>query len=407
MASTFASAQTTTAGPTPAEASIAEARKAIAARPEQPEPYNSLAVALLRRARETSDETYLQQADEAVRRALQFAPENFESQRTMVSVLLARHEYPAALDQARLLNRRNADDVLVYGLLTEANAELGNYDEAEKAAQWMLDLRPGNLPALVNAAYLRELFGDPDGACEALDLALQSTAPGETEEMAWILSRMGHMRLISGNADAADKLVHQALDTFPGYPEALESLAQIRLAQKRYDEAITLLKQRQQASARAEKLYHLAEALELAGRKNEAKQAFAEFEAKALTESASTDNANRELIVYYVDYAHQPQTALQLAKREIARRHDVYTLDAYAWALHASGQDEEAQRQMAMALAPGTRDAKLFHHAGEIALKLGDVPGAESYLKQSVQLNSADSDQARITLASLPAAHGR
>ena len=31
---------------------------------------------------------------------------------------------------------------MVYGLLTDAHVELGNYAEAEKACQWMLDLRP-------------------------------------------------------------------------------------------------------------------------------------------------------------------------------------------------------------------------------------------------------------------------
>jgi Tfp pilus assembly protein PilF len=79
----------------------------------------------------------------------------------------------------------------------------------------------------------------------------------------------------------------------------------------------------------------------------------------------------------------------------------VYTLDAYAWALHVNGQDAEARKQIETALAVGVRDAKLFRHAGEIALKTGDVPAAERYLKQSTELNTVDSDQARRTLAGL------
>ena len=57
--------------------------------------------------------------------------------------------------------------MLVYGFLVDAYAELGDYAEAEKAAQWMLDLRPGNVPGLTRAAYLRELFGDLDGRARA------------------------------------------------------------------------------------------------------------------------------------------------------------------------------------------------------------------------------------------------
>ena len=43
---------------------------------------------------------------------------------------------------------------MVYGLLTDANIELGNYSDAETSAQWMLNLRPGNVPALTRAAHI-------------------------------------------------------------------------------------------------------------------------------------------------------------------------------------------------------------------------------------------------------------
>src|ERR1700686_583008 len=88
IATTFSPAES--ARPSPAETSIAQARKAIAAKPERAEAYNSLAVAFPRRARETSAASYIQQADKAVQRALQLAPDNFESQRTQVSVLLEK-----------------------------------------------------------------------------------------------------------------------------------------------------------------------------------------------------------------------------------------------------------------------------------------------------------------------------
>jgi hypothetical protein len=43
----------------------------------------------------------------------------------------------------------------------------------------------------------------------------------------------------------------------------------------------------------------------------------------------------------------------------------------------------------------------MFRHAGEIALKSGDKAAAEHYLRESAELNSMGSEQARITLASL------
>ena len=332
--------------------------------------------------------------------AAQNAPNNFDTQKAQVSILLGEHEYPAALEAAKSLNKRLPDDVAVYGLLTDANVELGNYKDAEDAAQWMLNLRPGNLPALMRAAHLRELFGETEGAYQLLEMAYESTPPTETEARAGILTRMGHLRLAAGNTDAAEKLLQRALASFPNYPAALGNLAEVRITQKRYEEAVALLQQRYQSAPRAGHLYDLAEALQLAGREDEAQRAYADFETKSLLESNKKDNSNHELIFYYADHAQQPGKALKVAQQEYAWRHDVYTLDAYAWALHVNGQDVEARKQMEVALAVGIRDAKLFRHAGEIAFAAGDLAAAEHYLKQSAELNTMDSEQARVVLAS-------
>src|ERR1700746_1426636 len=182
----------------PAERSIAEARKAIEKKPAQFSAYNQLAIALSRRARETSDVTFYAQAEDALKKSFALAPGNLEAEKIRVWLLLGRHEFGAALAAATELNQRVPDDVLVYGFLTDANAELGNYQAAEKSAQWMLNLRPGNLPGITRAAYLRELFGDVDGAYELMDMAYQSTTPTEVEDRAWILSQMGHLKLSVG-----------------------------------------------------------------------------------------------------------------------------------------------------------------------------------------------------------------
>lgn len=401
----LASAQSTTGAastdPLPAEPSITQARKAISDKPKDYAGYNLLATVLVRRAQETFDVSFYAQAEEAVKKSLAVFPDNFETEKIEVSILLGEHEFPAALEAAKALNKRALDDVMVYGLLTDADVELGNYKDAEDSATWMLNLRRGNRPAYIRAANLREIFGDPEGACEMADLAFQSTIPSEAEERASLLTQMGHFRFNSGNTDAAEKLFQQALAAFPNYPRTLGNLAQLRIVQKRYAEAIGLLQQRYRNVPRAQNLYDLAEALQLGGRNSEAERAFADFEAKALVESVRKDNSNRELVFYYADHAHQPAKALDVAKRECAWRRDVYTLDAYAWALHVNGQDEEARKQIETALAVGIRDAKLFRHAGEIVLKAGDIPTAEGYLKQSAEMNAVDSEQARRTLAGM------
>ncbi|MBI2876952.1 MAG: tetratricopeptide repeat protein [Candidatus Tectomicrobia bacterium] len=387
----------------PAEQKIAWARKAIEVNPERYEAYNDLALALARRARETSDPAYYDRAEEALQHSFRLSPDNLEGRKVRIWLLLGRHEFAQALEQARALNRQVPDDLLIYGFLTDAHVELGDYPEAEGAAQWMLDLRPGNLPGLTRAAYLRELFGDTEGAVELLEAAYQRTPPAEVEDRAWILTHLAHLQWMVGKVENADRLLAQALALFPRYHYALAHLARVRIAQRRTPEAVDLLRQRYQSAPHPENLYTLAEALERAGHIAEARRTYGAFEEKARAEMHRADNANRELIFYYADHAHQPSEALRVARIEIARRRDLYTLDAYAWALHVNGNASEARKQIEKALAVGIRDASLFYHAGAIASKAKDRTAATRYLRQSLEANprSEVSGAARQALASL------
>lgn len=146
-----------------------------------------------------------------------------------------------------------------------------------------------------------------------------------------------------------------------------------------------------------------------AGKPGEGTALFAEFEAKAKKEIAAADNANRETIFYYADYANRPDEALRIAAHEFERRIDVYTLDAYGWALAMNGRNDEARQHLQDALAVGVRDAQLLYHAGIIAQRAGDVAGAANLLRQSLQLNpvSEFAAAARAALEKLSAQSAR
>ena len=385
----------------PAQLSVANAQRLIGKNPKDFEAYNALALALARRARETSDPNFYTQAEEALQKSFAVSPGNYDGARIQVWLLLGQHEFAAALDEATKLNKRIPDDVMIYGFLTDANIELGNYSAAERAAQWMLNLRAANLAGLTRAAYLRELYGDPEGAVELMKMALDSTPLSEVEDRAWITTQIAHLELATGKTGEAEKLLQQALASFPGYHYALRNLGKLRMQQKRYDEAVAFFQQRYQAAPHAENLFDLAEAQQIAGRTVEARRSFAEFERKSLAETSRADNSNHELIIYYADYANQPAKALEVARREYSRRRDVFTLDCYAWALHVNGQDVEARKQIEAALAIGIQDANMLRHAGEIAGSSGDMLAAQRYLRQAADLNAPGSDRARATLAGL------
>lgn len=385
---TFAAAQTGPAAPppsamTPAEIGIQKAQAQIAKQPDHASYYNSLAMAYARRARETSDVRFYQKAEETLQRALELSPNDFEAMKVQAWLLLGRHEFAKALEAATALNKRTPDDVTVYGYLADANAELGNYAAAVDAVQWMLKIRPGNVAGVTRAAYLRELHGDISGALELMQMAYDSTPYQETEDRAWLLTQMAHLHFLTGDLKESEKYAQGALGLFPGYHYALGTLAQVRVAQQRYDEAVALLEQRYAAAPHAENLYALAEALSRAGRESEASKDFAEFERLSLAESAIGDNSNHELMAYYTDFAHQPGKALSIAERELARRHDVNTLDCYAWALAASGDYAGADVQIHKALAFGVKDPRILYHAGAITAHLHKDVEARRPLKDA------------------------
>lgn len=352
---------------TPAEMAVQKAETEVRKNADSYAAYNSLAMALARRARETSDVAFYAQSEEALHKSFSLSAANYGGRKVQTWLLLGRHEFAKARDLAIELNRQMPDDVTVYGYLADANAELGNYQEAVDATQWMLNLRPGNVPGLTRAAYLRELHGDFDGAIDLMQQAYESAPSQEMEDRAWLLVQIAHLQLLPGRLAEAERYATGALALFDGYHYALGVLAQIRMAQKDYAGAAELFRKRFSAAPHAENLFALGEALHLAGNTDGARKVFADFEKQALKESTMADNANHELVAYYNDYAHAPEKALRIAEQELARRHDAYTLDAYAWSLAESGDYTSAALQMRRALAFGIRDPKVIRHAEAIA----------------------------------------
>jgi tetratricopeptide (TPR) repeat protein len=375
---------------TPAEQAIKQAAANIQTQPSHYPYYDDLAMAYARRARETSDAQFYAKAEETLRKAFAIAPDNFEGLKVQAFLQLERHEYARALESATKLNKAVPDDIAVYGYLVDANVELGNYKDAITAAQWMLNLRPGNRGGLIHASYLRELHGNLPGALDLMRMAYEATPQSESEDRAWMLAQVSHLELLSGDLPQAEMAANSALRAFADYHYALAALAQVRIAQGRYEDAVSLLRQHYEAAPHAENLFVLAEAQELAGRHEDAQASFRKFEGLSRAESELADNSNRELTSYYVDHAGDPAKALEVARREIARRHDVYTVDSYAWALAANKEYAEADRQLQTALVVGVKDPAVLYHAGSIALHLHQSDKAEAFLKDAAARHSLE-----------------
>jgi len=353
----------------------------------------------LKQARATDSAASLADAADAVRQALQLAPKDFEARKLEVKVLLAQHRFREALDRARPLNHGTPDDVEAWGLVSDAALGLGDYTEAERSAQWMLNLRSTNVGGLERGARLRELFGDNDGARDFWESAMRLTLADE-EQRAWLATQLASLIRRTGHATQAETLLRQILEAVPAYQPAVAELAGVRMQQRQYADAVEMLRDRYRKVPRPDVQFELAHALQMAGHQDEADEAYQGFERAARAVIDAPCNYNRQLVLYYTDRAPNPAEALRIAKIEIARRQDVDTLDAYAWALSASGDPSEAQKQLDKALAVGLRDASFFYHAGVIASRLKDSPAAFRYFNDSLSVSpeSEAANAARVAL---------
>jgi tetratricopeptide (TPR) repeat protein len=68
-------------------------------------------------------------------------------------------------------------------------------------------------------------------------------------------------------------------------------------------------------------------------------------------------------------------------------RQDIYAYDVLAWALLKNGRPEQARAAIEQALRLGTRDAKLFFHAGMIYARLGERDKARQFLRRALATN--------------------
>jgi tetratricopeptide (TPR) repeat protein len=227
---TALSAPAAAAEQTPAQQRIGAAKQQIAADSKKVQAYNDLATAYIRRARETDDARYYHDAEDALNRGYILDANDFQLQKTQVALMLARGEFAQAQEKAVALNKRTPDDVMVYGYLAEAEFGLGEYNDAVSNAQWMMNMLPNNVPALMIAARLRAHFGDPEGAIQFLKLAYTETSPTEVEELAWIANQIAAIEMDQGKAQTAMEILERADQIFPNYPSTKKNLARARAA---------------------------------------------------------------------------------------------------------------------------------------------------------------------------------
>ena len=266
-----------------------------------------------------------------------------------------------------------------YGLLGDALMEQGRLKEAALAYQKMVDLKPSP-QGYVRAAHMRWLKGDLGGAIEIMRMAAGSSTPRDPESAAWTYGRLALYELQAGNIKGAQQAVEQALSFQEHYPAALLARGRVLLAQGKPADAIEPLRRAARNNPLPEYQWALAEAL----RRRRSRRRGPDRRSPVGT--AGRGHRSENLRALSDDPRPEIETAIRLAEKELTVRSDVFTLDALAWSLAAAGKMEEARSSMERALAEGTKDARLFYHAGVIAASAGEKQKAREWLGKASEI---------------------
>ncbi len=359
--------------------------------PEDFRALNKLAGHYLQRLRETGNTEYLSLTFRAARRSLDVIPAelNLGGLTALAQAEYAAHNFVAARDHALRLTELDRGKSYPYEILGDALLELGEYEGAAEAFRQMA-ARSGGFGTQTRLARLASLRGEVDAAqsyfLRALAFALDSQAPSR-EALAWSRWQVGETAFATGDYEAAERHYREALTTFPDYYNARASLGRARAARgdvvgaiAHYEDVVLRLPDPTFVAA-------LGDLYALAGRPGNAATQYALVEHIARLSALNGTLYNRQLALFYADHDMNAEAAYSNALAEYQVRRDIYGADAVAWTAFKAGKLAEAQTAMQEALRLGTRDARLFYHAGMIARAAGDEALAIDYLGRALALN--------------------
>ena len=369
------------------DASIASLESKVEARPDDWKASAALGIAYVQRARITSDPSTYPLAQVVLSRSLKLQPTgNAEALVGLGTLAAARHHFTDALRWGRRARKAAPYDADVYGLLGDAQLELGRYGAAFGSFQRMIDIRP-NLASYARVSYALELRGNVEGAIGAMRAAYDVAAG--PADAAWAAAHIAKLHFGAGRVEEATRWFRRARAADPSSMDAEAGVALIAWASGDLQAATAAY---ERLAARYPSPDHVAVLGDLFAAAGDREAAAAQYElvrAEARLFRANGVDTDLEIALFEADHAGggSARAALRAARAEWARRRSVQVADAYAWALYANGDFRRASALSAEALRLGTRNALFLFHAGMIRLRLGDEAAARSFLRQARDVN--------------------
>jgi tetratricopeptide (TPR) repeat protein len=354
---------------------------------------NRLAGEYLRRFRRTGDDRDLTLSAGVAAQSLRSVPaaQNSAGLAARARALFALHDFAAARDMGNQLVEQEPDKRYPLEILGDAQLELGDYDPAANTYAKMEALDDPDVNTQPRLARLAILRGDVAAARQRLESTIdmaRAISPPAPDVVAWCLVQAGQLAFNAGQWEEAERKYLDALKAMPEDWPALDHLAELRAAQKRYDESLALYIPLVTRVPRPELFQALGDVYAMMGKADEAKNWRRKAREGYLAAAASGSvQYHHHLAGFFSDSEPDPPEAVRWAKKDLELRHSVYAYDGLAWALYQSGEFKPAAGEMEKALALGTKDAHLLYHASLIYYRAGDGAKARDCLRRAGEAN--------------------
>ncbi|WP_229598270.1 tetratricopeptide repeat protein [Runella aurantiaca] len=365
---------------------VEELKKQIKKDPSDVKPRLQVAMIYLSEARITGEHPYYYPAILTILDGvLAMDYKNFEATTFKASVKMSQHQFAEARDLAEKARQLNPNNAYVYGVLVDANVELGNYEEAVAMSDKMQQMKP-SLESYSRASYLREIYGQYPSSIEAMKLAVDAGLPG-SEPYCWSKNTLAQLYETTGKLKEAEQQYNEILALRPSYAFALRGVARIHKARKEYDKALVTLDKA--AAIMPEFSFHeeMAEIYALQGDKEKANAKYAEV-VKMLDEDAQSGHAvDLELCKLYTQMG-QFDSALKYGMKEYNKRpKNIDVNHALAWVYFKQNDIQKAQQHVQVALRTGSKDPELLQKAGAIELALGNAGPGNKLIAEAKKTN--------------------
>ncbi|CAL9297074.1 MULTISPECIES: tetratricopeptide repeat protein [Streptomyces] len=368
---------------------IGERERHLRAQPLDGPSWAVLGAAYVEQGRRTADVAMWAKAEKALHTSLKVGAErNPQALEGLAALAVARRDFPAAKKWGESAVKAAPKRWTAHAVLIDAYTGLGDDKGVGRALEKIMELRP-DAPATGAraAAVYRDRGWREDAQARISDAAAAAEAPAER---AAYLEQAGRLAFERGEREEALRFFQESLRTDPDQRAAQAGQARTLAALGRTTDALSAYQAALAKRPDAEYALELGELYESLGLGQAARVQYDLLRERV--RDAEAAGADERLLLGRFEADHgDPARAVRLLREEWGRQPGIAVADALGWALHRTGEHEEALEFATIATdgdkGGGVRSALYVFHRGVIERELERYGPARRHLREALMIN--------------------